>query len=297
MSDTWIETMACCREAVQSGNHTLAMLHAREAQAIARQDRRLDRAIEAMMEHARILADLDQNQEAVDTLHEAILLGLHAETADTDVGVLYLLAGRYLARLGRIPDAIDHLEHAVERLDDQELRLEAFTRLAIAAERMGWYHITLPAQQERVSLSLSLYELDDPRTLNAIVGLGEAYRIQGLLDDARAILEIAISAVDELESRTDAQTAALASALHNLGLTMAGSNPSNARTVLNQALQHLQRVVGPNHPAVSRTHMAIGLLDRDQGRDEAARQHWQTALKPLNDDDPLHGRLEALLGG
>jgi tetratricopeptide (TPR) repeat protein len=155
--------------------------------------------------------------------------------------------------------------------------------------------VALTAQQERVSLSLSLYDLEDPRTLQAIVGLGEVYRIQGLLADARTILDIVVSAVGDLPERTDAQTAALASALHNLGLVFAASDPGNAREVLHEALAHLEQVVGPDHPAVSRTHMALGLLDRDQGREQEARSHWEIALKPLPEDDPLHHRLEALL--
>ncbi len=295
MHDAWKDCMTAFRDTANRTDPTIALGHVRQAKRLGLETREPSLSVAAMHAEASFLSDLGRDDDAIDALAEAILLARRHPETETDLGDLYLFTGRLMARLELLPDAIDHLELAASHLTEPETRLEAYMRMADCARRLGWNHVAMPSQQECVSLSLNLYELEDPRTLRAIVGLGESYRVQGLLLDAKAIFDVVLQAVGDLPARTPAQTAELASALHNMGLVLAAIEPERARQALTQALAHLRTVVGESHPFVARTHMVLGLLDESLGHPEQARSQWQTAIAPLPDDDPLRPALTELL--
>ena len=183
--------------------------HLRRALELHRQAGNRDQQLRAVSALGTIAEELGQFESALSHFEEAVLL--LDDRYDYAAGGLYNNVGYMQIKMGRVPEALTTLEHAVtvcRAVDDRHLEIFAASNIGDAYRRLGRYDEALTHLDRALALAVEVGI--QPSTAYARNRLGNAYRDLGRIDDARAELEealrisrTAISPISEPEALID----------------------------------------------------------------------------------------------
>lgn len=257
---------------------TPTMTDARVAQAIAR---------------ARALQRLGRPKQAVEPARSAVALAL-ALDLDSQARAQWEL-GRALAVVGDMHEATAHLEEAffaARAAGRPELAISAATLLA----DHGLRNNDLEAADEWLRhAEAELEHVDDPiRRVDVLQGRANAFIVTDRLEDARAVLDEALSISDG--RGYEAGPLFFSRAQVHQGLGDLESAEADLRRALGVELERY----GADHPELVATHAMLGITLMELGRNDEARVEIEAAvtlgrkwLAPRSDD---MGRLHEALG-
>lgn len=254
------------------------MTDARVAQAIAR---------------VRALQRLGRSKEAVEPARSAVTLAL-ALDMDSQARAQWEL-GRALAVVGDMDDAKQHLEEAFFAARSAGRPELAILAAALLADH-GLRSNDLEAADEWLRhAEAELEHVDDPiRRVDVLQGRANLFIVAGRLEDARAVLDEALTISDGRGYEAGPLFFARAQVHQGLG------DLESAEADLRHALAVEQERVGSDHPELIATHAMLGITLMELGRYDEARVEIEAAaalgrkwLLPQSDD---MGRLHEALG-
>lgn len=211
LSDARID-MADVRGALAAADEALRLARAAEAPEPLRIARLLDRRAEAL----QVLGDWDTARAA---LHQALELRAPLDRGHPDSIVTHLLLGDAGWRSGRMSEAGEHFQRAVELAQAalpaaHPLSTRARGRLATWEASQGWFAESLPRHRAALEDARATFGARHPRLADYLNDYGSALVLSG---DAPAGVELLKQAVQLLEDVHGRGSPVLGTPLYNLG--------------------------------------------------------------------------------
>jgi tetratricopeptide (TPR) repeat protein/predicted Ser/Thr protein kinase len=202
-----------------------------------------------------------------------------------DVIWVYLLRGFAEGQLGEFQEAEEDFQAALERKPDDEARYVLFNNRGVMRIGQKKFAEGVADLEQAVRLR--------PEQYQAYASLGEACRLQKKLDEARTVIDKALSVAAEQVKKNDVPPETLALLYHNRArVNVERKDTDTALQDLKNALAHEPA----GSPVRARTHVERGRLLHAARRDAEALAEFEAALKVQPDvAETYRWRAETLL--
>ncbi|MCA9575254.1 MAG: serine/threonine protein kinase [Myxococcales bacterium] len=239
-----------------------------------------DEATSARVEvvRAQVLRALDRFEEADGAARRALVAAERAdapwERADAWLELLAIAGSR--GDYERAAREAELAEAAVARLESPALRETYLHRRGLARAHLGQLAEARADLEQALALRSARLGEEAVQLASLHASLGHVERMDAHLPVAQTHHERALA----LDAPFGPDHPRHANHLHNIaGVLRLMGQAIQARALYEEALSIRRRALGDMHTDVALSHNSLGLVDADAGDWDAARAHWETALR------------------